>query len=405
MVMVGLRPLVVLVFVTATVLAGIASASTASTLKKDIQYTVTPLPNINDTCVNIPNPHVVPNPIGSIGNALNASGQVAGASFYCVLGGADGSFNAAMWPPLLDIGNIWQTTVYLGWNSTAEGINDSGVVVGGGNGAGLDGQHALLFKNGVASDLGSINHPGPCDRSCSDLDLSGAEAINGSDQIVGWSSSYPNLPVWNHAFLYTSGAMRDLGTLGGTNSSANAINDSGLVVGWSGTPAGTTHAFRVDRQGNMIDLGTLGGTNSAANGINQQGEIVGTSDVAAGSVRHAFVYHGKQLEDLGTLGGSSSSALGINKHSVIVGQASVAGDLDTHAFVYTKDTMKDLNDLVPSGTPTLVSATAVNDKGQIVANAGYAPCPFSRDQCGDPDWRHNPFGVQPTTYLLTPTKK
>src|SRR5215207_10175943 len=67
----------------------------------------------------------------------------------------------------------------------------------------------------------------------------------------------------SHAFLYDStNGMKDLGTLGGTNSYAYGINDSGQVVGYSDTANSGPHAFLYDSTNGMKDLGTLGGTNS-----------------------------------------------------------------------------------------------------------------------------------------------
>ncbi|MGU3443200.1 hypothetical protein ACLBXI_25395 [Bacillus cereus] len=46
----------------------------------------------------------------------------------------------------------------------------------------------------------------------------------------------------HHAFLYSNGAMSDLGTLsGGENSCAYAINDSGVIVGYSELRSGSTN--------------------------------------------------------------------------------------------------------------------------------------------------------------------
>ena len=39
----------------------------------------------------------------------------------------------------------------------------------------------------------------------------------------------------------------------------------------------------------MLDLGTLGGTSSTATGINHRGQVIGTSDVAGGGA-HAFLW-------------------------------------------------------------------------------------------------------------------
>jgi probable HAF family extracellular repeat protein len=55
--------------------------------------------------------------------------------------------------------------------------------------------------------------------------------------------------------------------------------------------------------GNLTDLGTLGGTFSTAYGINSNGRIVGLSTTASGE-RHAFYWQSGVMTDMGTLGGS-----------------------------------------------------------------------------------------------------
>jgi len=75
--------------------------------------------------------------------------------------------------------------------------------------------------------------------------------------------------------------MKDLGTLGGTNSSAYAINDSEQVVGQASTSDGSWHAF-LYQNGEMIDLGTRTHPDQNGNvwalgnarGINKNGQIV-----------------------------------------------------------------------------------------------------------------------------------
>jgi probable HAF family extracellular repeat protein len=69
--------------------------------------------------------------------------------------------------------------------------------------------------------------------------------------------------------------MIDLGTLGGSSSSAAALNNRGQVVGWSTTASGETHAFVWDN-GVMIDLSPEKAS-SFASDINDRGEIVGSS--------------------------------------------------------------------------------------------------------------------------------
>src|SRR6185436_9400809 len=95
----------------------------------------------------------------------------------------------------------------------------------------------------------------------------------------------------------------DLGTLGGTSSSAYAVNASGQVVGQASTAAGDQHAFRW-QNGTMTDLGTLGGASSWAGDINTGGQVVGSSRTTPGSTQtHAVLWQGGVMTDLGTLGG------------------------------------------------------------------------------------------------------
>src|SRR5512135_2618138 len=101
--------------------------------------------------------------------------------------------------------------------------------------------------------------------------------------------------------------MTDLGTLGGAVGSwASGINDCGQVIGQSYTAAGELHAFLYSA-GAMTDLGTLGGTASYATAINNRGQIIGHSPTITGAT-HAFLYSAGAMTDLGTLGGTASYA-------------------------------------------------------------------------------------------------
>src|SRR5215203_4285208 len=76
--------------------------------------------------------------------------------------------------------------------------------------------------------------------------------------------------------------VQDLGTLGGTYSTAYGINDSGKVVGYSRTNDGYEHAFlydsdSTDSTNGIKELGSLGGGTSYARAINDSGQVVGSS--------------------------------------------------------------------------------------------------------------------------------
>ena len=129
--------------------------------------------------------------------------------------------------------------------------------------------------------------------------------------------------------------MVDLGTLGATsNSFATAVSPSGQVVGYSYLPGNaTTHAFSWTQAGGMVDLGTLGGSSSTAKAVNGAGQVVGYSEIASGQ-QHAFLWtQAGGMVDLGTLGGSSSHAVALNDAGQVVGDSTTA-DGSTHAVLW-----------------------------------------------------------------------
>ena len=82
--------------------------------------------------------------------------------------------------------------------------------------------------------------------------------------------------------------MLDVGTLGGSIAVPGSLsapggvvlNNAGQVVGTSNRAGdGTHHAFLWDT-GLLMDLGTLGGSNSEARSVNDAGEVVGSADVS-----------------------------------------------------------------------------------------------------------------------------
>ena len=117
----------------------------------------------------------------------------------------------------------------------------------------------------------------------------------------------------------------------------------------------------------MKDLGTLGGTQSEATDINNGGQVVGYAETTNDRAVHAFLHSGTTMIDLGALSGGDSQAQSINDVGQIVGTASVTGDV-WHAFLYSGSTMTDLNTLINSPGWTLQQASGINDAGQIVGS-------------------------------------
>ncbi|MEJ6005187.1 hypothetical protein WG899_06495 [Paucibacter sp. AS339] len=250
------------------------------------------------------------------GNALNASGQIAGelmvsggaTKVQAFVTGAQGQ-NATMLGGLG--GNV----------STARGVNDSGTVIG-------------FARN-----------------------------ANNKFQAVKW---LPN----------SSDAVQ-LANLGGDTSGANSINADGLIVGSSGLSDGSLHAVVWGLNGaDITDLSTLGGRSSTAMAINGIGQVVGNSRVADGSL-HAFITGAaaQGMSDLGTLGWLQSQASYINNAGMVAGMLLNGSDADSylagHVFITGPNGqgMVDLNSLVNVGQDLYLNDVwGLNDAGQLLVS-------------------------------------
>lgn len=186
-------------------------------------------------------------------------------------------------------------------------------------------------------------------------------ALNNAGVVVGCADVAGS---GTHAFVYQAGAIRDLGTGGdsaGGNSCALAVNDQGTIAGRAATGelVEWTH-------GTVVHLGVKGKVTD----INGAGVVVGS--VNDGAVTHAFMYGDGVVTDLGNLGtdaSASSSASAINDRGQIVGNS------NDHAFLYEHGAMRDLGTL--GGTSS--SAKGIDERGDIVgmaADARGTPTPF-----------------------------
>ena len=236
-------------------------------------------------------------------------------------------------------------------------LNSSGQVVG--ESFGVTGNtHAFLYSDGSMQDL----HLGTLPNG-----VASANAINDSGQVAGYGQIIGEVGPHGstnflHAFLYSSGSMQDLGTLGGPSSQARGINSAGQLTGVADTPPdanGRSHAF-LYANGQMRDLGTLGGPNSAGSKINSTGQVTGSADTTTGAT-HAFVYNNGQMTDLGTLPGhANSDGVDLNDSGQVVGRSRSPGGLNDHAFLYSNGEMTPLGTL---GEMTVThSALTVQDE-------------------------------------------
>ena len=237
----------------------------------------------------------------------------------------------------------------------ANSINDRGEVVGTTDIDNYAGGQ-FLYSNGVLQQL--------------PYSTQNAIANNG-DRAGGPDSN-------NHAYLYSNGAYKDLGTLGGIGSRAFALNNVGQVVGYAEVSSviSVPYTAFLYQNGKMQDIGKDTGLyNSTGYGINDSGVVVGAGQVVSGDYLNyrAFIWQNGHSQTLGTLGGASSDALAVNKYGIVVGYSDLS-NRTTDPFVYQNGQMSDLF----AGTGwTSGQATAINDSGQIVG-FGVSPSGHTR---------------------------
>jgi len=313
----------------------------AATARAAVEYTVTDLGRLNGEI------------LWSAAFAVNDHGQATGwatpeapeAMRHHAFRGDGG--------PMTDLGKLG------GDSSHGNAINASGQVAGY---YVLPGEQwlPLAFRTdaaGVMSPLGTLGGPS-----------STAFGINASGQVVGIASTDVASRAFR---TDAAGVMRDMGTLGGRDSWAMAINDSGQVSGRSDTTADNTiHAFRADAAGVMTDLGSLGGPWAEGRAINASGQVAGFSSLVPGGIMHAFRTDAAgAMTDLGAMGGVNTYGWGINDAGDVVGD--VAGPNGPDAFLFTDGRgMVSVNTLIdPASGWSVYGALDINNAGQIAAYA------------------------------------
>jgi probable HAF family extracellular repeat protein len=299
---------------------------------------------------------------------INSFGQVSGFSSR-----SNGSFRRAFFYDkpgckMVDVG-----AAVLEASSEAAAINDPAMVVG--TFQRSDGRlRAFSFFQGVFRDLGGDDR----------LDQH-ALAVNKGGKIVGFQS-VPGLST-EEAVAYTNGQAVTFPTFvvvapSGTAfvNKATGIGEFGEVTGplrgsggsilgmkffpnlnrWFQIRPASPHPLLADFDRVMRPAA-----------INAKGNVTGT---VGSAVPHAFLSrnHFEPTQDLGTLDPAHpewfSVAHGINASAQVVGVAQTGADIT--AFLHNGTTMIDLNTRLSAASGwRLIGALAINDKGQIAAQA------------------------------------
>jgi len=314
---------------------------------------------------------------------------------------------------------------------TANGVNNSGAVVGSANLPGDTESHAFLWSKGIKSDLSTFGGPN-----------SFANSLNERSEIVGGAETSTPDPLGEDfcgsnliclPFLWQDGHMVPLPTLGGNNGIASGINSRGQVAGqaenttpdptcpsppvrlefrpviWEkgeiqqelptigGDPDGSVQAINDNGQavgqtgdctspfhavlwnkGTPTDMGTSGGLLLNPFGINNRGQIVGFASSSDFSVLVAFLWQNGVATELGTLPPDVFSlAIGINDKGQIVGD-SCDMDFSCRTFLWEDGTMTELNGLVHNpNAPFLENGNSINSRGQIAGKTTVQGTPLA----------------------------
>ena len=202
-----------------------------------------------------------------------------------------------------DVGGI----AFYDRDLSESGINNLGQTIGGRGYLASDG---YIETNGRLTSLSALAPSG----------YANPTGINNLGQVVGFEMSGTKGAIGGleHAFLYSDGKLVDLGLSGRT--AATSINDHGQIVGTSYT---TGDAFLYSG-GAIHDLGKFDGFGARPNAINNLGQIVGGADSGK-----AFLYEGGHFLNLNdlispTLGLSLNFASGINDRGQIAVSATDA---------------------------------------------------------------------------------
>lgn len=282
-----------------------------------------------------------------------------------------------------------------GSSGAGSSINNQGWVTGTSNVAGDQYSHATLWRNGAATDLGTLGGPNSAvlwpQKNEHGLVVGIAETDQNDPRDELWSCFYffPSDSTGRacRGFVWERNSMRALPTFGGTHGFAAGLNNRGQVVGWAELAAedptcnapqalGFHAALWDTRRGDLIqDLAPLPGDRaSAATAVNDDGHVVGISgdcaDAVGGfSARHAVMWRDGHVREIGDFGGEAwNTPMAINGSGVVVGFANAAGTpgatFDERAFVWAEQS--GIRALRSLRGHTRAQALGVNDLGQIV---------------------------------------
>ncbi|HKZ74645.1 MAG TPA: hypothetical protein VJ011_11305 [Steroidobacteraceae bacterium] len=290
--------------------------------------------------------------------------------------------------------------------SSANSINDDGLVAGFSNLAGDNNRHAMLWLYGFPFELGTLGGPN------SNVPWPQKNTIGLIAGIAQTATPEPNQETWScRSFFATptrsgftclgvvweNGRIRELPTLGGNNGFATGTNNQRQIVGWAENTVQDPTCVRPqvlqfravlwgpgENQKQELPPLPLHSV-SAATAINDKGQVVGISGicntaVGSASARSAVLWENGKPQDIGNLGGIAwNTPMAINQRGDIVGFSNISADdgnnFNAHAFVKLQG--RPIQDLGVLEGDSLSQGLGINEKRQVVGlscTAGFGSC-------------------------------
>jgi probable HAF family extracellular repeat protein len=221
-------------------------------------------------------------------------------------------------------------------------------------------EHAFQWHDGDLTDLGVLQ--GGYNSSALWISSNGLVAGGSENGLIDPVNGYPEI----RAVLWKDGQIKDIGTLGGTESLASSVNTRGQVAGGSFDASNNTRAFLWTEDQGLQDLGTLGGASAIGGTINERGQISGESALCDTCNQDAFLWEDGKMYRIPDFGGPTSFHNDLNNRGQVVGQSDLPGGANAHAFLWDKKNgVTDLGTLGGSGSV----ARWINDAGDVVGGA------------------------------------
>jgi probable HAF family extracellular repeat protein len=279
---------------------------------------------------------------------INNSRQIVGCCTY-----PNGETHAFVWDQTNGMQDI---SLANAPNSQALAINAVGQIAGASN-------YAFMSPNDLAVMSATLWTNNAVSELVVDVNGSAAQSINGS----GVAACNVGTNNQNYAAKLSSAGLVPLGPvgpgLGVMSSYGNGINDAEQVVGAIQIDAaGDTHAALWDSAGNMQDLGTSGDSSTAL-AINNAQTVVGEFHLNSSARGFVWMPNVPGMRDLNP-GGPAFTPFGLNARGDVVGIYAGTG---LAGIILSGGTVQDLNPLVPAGSPQLQIAKGIDDSGDIIA--------------------------------------